>query len=96
MRQKERTEKERFEPEGAAKYKEVSNNIKRCTKKAKENRIGEQCSEIEEILRKNNSKRAYQLLKDSTTVKQKKTTTMQKDTELMNRIREMLLGNNVL
>ena len=33
--------KKRFEPEGAAKYKEVNNNIKRCTKKAKENWIGE-------------------------------------------------------
>ena len=37
-------------------------------KKAKENWIGEQCSEIEENLRKNNSKRAYQLVKDMTTV----------------------------
>ncbi|WP_419583394.1 hypothetical protein [Thiolapillus sp.] len=41
------------------KYKEVNNNIKRCMKTAKENWIGEQCSEIEENLRKNNSKRAY-------------------------------------
>ena len=32
--------KRRFEPEGAVKYKEVNNNIKRCTKKAKENWIG--------------------------------------------------------
>ena len=46
--------KKRFEPEGSEKYKEVINNIKRCMKKA-----GEQCSEIEENLRKNNSKRAY-------------------------------------
>ena len=38
-------------------------------KKAKENRIGEQCSEIEENMRKNNSKRAYQMVKDLTTVK---------------------------
>ena len=37
--------KKRFEPEGAAKYKEVNNNIKRCMKEAKENWIGEQCSE---------------------------------------------------
>ena len=35
-------------------------------KKAKENWIGEQCGEIEETLRKNNSKRAYQLVKDLT------------------------------
>ena len=39
---------------------------KRCMKKAKENWIGEQCSETEENLRKNNSKRAYQLVKDLT------------------------------
>ena len=39
--------KKGFEPEGADKYKEVKNNIKRCMKKAKENWIGEQCSEIE-------------------------------------------------
>ena len=38
-------------------------------KKAKENWIGEQYSEIEENLRKNDSKRAYQLVKDLTTVK---------------------------
>ena len=53
------------------------NNIKRYTKKAKVNWIGEQCSEIEENLRKNNSKRAYQLVKDLTTVKQGKATTVQ-------------------
>ena len=32
--------KRRFEPEGAVQYKKVKNNIKRCTKKAKENWIG--------------------------------------------------------
>ena len=45
-------------------------------KKAKENWI-EQRSEIEDNLRKNNSKRAYQLVKDLTTVKQGKATTAQ-------------------
>ena len=50
--------KKRFEPEGSEKYKKVNNNIKRCMKKAKENWIREQCSETEENLRKNNSKRA--------------------------------------
>ena len=39
--------------------------------------IGEQCSEIEENLRKNNSKRAYELVKDLTTVKQGKVTSVQ-------------------
>ena len=62
--------KKTFEPEGSEKYKEVNKNIKRCMKKAKENWTGEQCNETEENLRKNNSKRAYQLMKDLTTVKQ--------------------------
>ena len=69
--------KGRFEPEGSEKYKEVNNNIKRCMKKAKENWIGEHCSKTEENLRKNNSKSAYQLVKDLTTVKQGKATTIQ-------------------
>ena len=43
-------------------------------KKAKENSIGEQCDDTEETLRKNNSKRAYQLVKDLTTVKKGKAT----------------------
>ena len=62
-----RRKKKRFEPEGSEKYREVNNNIKRCMKKAREKWIGEQCSEIEENLRRNNSKRAYQLEKDLTT-----------------------------
>ena len=41
-------------------------------KNAKANWIVEQCSEIEENLRKNNNKKAYQLVKDFTTVKQGK------------------------
>ena len=66
-----------FESEGSEKYKEVNNNIQRCMKKAKENWIGDECSEIEENLRKNNRKRAHQLVKDLTTVKQGKATTVQ-------------------
>ena len=45
-------------------------------KKAKENWIREQCSETEENLRKNNSTGAYQLVKNLTTVKQGKATTI--------------------
>ena len=59
------------------KIKEVNNSIKRCMKKAKENWLGEQCSEFEENLRKNNSKRAYQLVKDLITVKRGKATSVQ-------------------
>ena len=46
-------------------------------KKAKENWIREHCSEIEENLRKDNSKRAYQLVKDLSIVTQGKATTVQ-------------------
>ena len=46
-------------------------------KKTKENWIGKLCSEVEEIMRKKNSKRAYQLVKDLTTGKQGKATTVQ-------------------
>ena len=46
-------------------------------KKTKENWIGEQCSEIEENLRMNNSQRAYQLVKDWTIMKQGNATTVQ-------------------
>ena len=49
----------------------------RCLKKAKENWIGEQCSEKEQNLKKNNSKRAYKLVRDLTAVKQGKATTIQ-------------------
>ena len=69
--------KKRFEPEGSEKYREVNNNIKRCMKKAKENWIGEQCSEIEENLRKSNSKKVYQLVKDLITMKKGKATNVQ-------------------
>ena len=50
--------KKRFEPEGSEKYREVNSNIKRCMKEAKENWIGEQCSESEENL-KNNTERGH-------------------------------------
>ena len=61
-------------------------------KKAKESLI-EQCRETEENLRKNNSKRVYQLVKDLTTVKQGKAATVQdrsgksltEEREIMNR-----------
>ena len=59
--------KKRFKPEGSEKYKEVNNNIKRCMVKAKENWSREHCSETEEKLSKNNSKKAYQLMRDLTT-----------------------------
>ena len=88
--------KKQFESVGSDKYREVNNNIKRCMKMAKENWIGEQCSETGKNLRKNNSRRAYQLVKDLTTVKQGKATTVQdcsgkcltEEQEILNRWRE--------
>ena len=60
-------------------------------KKAKENWIVKQCSEIEENLRKNNNQRAYQLVKDLTTVKQGKVTTVQdRSGECLTEEREIL------
>ena len=46
-------------------------------KMAKETWIQGHCQEVEECLRKNNSKKAYQLVKDLTTEKQDKSTTIQ-------------------
>ena len=58
-----------METEGSERKKwKVNDNIKRCTKKAKENWIGAQGSKTEENLRKNSSKRAYLLAKDLTIV----------------------------
>ena len=76
---------------------ETASKILGKHRQKKKNWIGEQYSEIEENLRKNNSKRAYQLVKDLTTVKQGKATTVQDrsgkmphrratDTEPMDRI----------
>ena len=50
---KKRIEKKILRPEGSDKCKKVHSYIKRCMKKAKENLIEEQCSEITENLRKN-------------------------------------------
>ena len=46
-------------------------------KKAKEDWIGAQCEEIETCLNKNNGKRAYQLVKDLTSEKQDRSSTIQ-------------------
>ena len=46
-------------------------------KKAKADWIGAQCEEIETCLNKNNSKRAYQLVKDLTSEKQDRSSTIQ-------------------
>ena len=51
--------------------------FRKVVKKAKEDWIGAQCEEIKTCLNKNNSKRAFQLVKDLTSEKQGKFSTIQ-------------------
>ena len=54
----------------AKECREANRRIQKAVKKAKEDWIGAQCEEIEICQNKNNSKRAYQLVKDLTSEKQ--------------------------
>ena len=69
--------KKRGEPEGAKDYRKIKRKIRTEMKMAKETWIQGQCQEVEACLRKNNSKKAYLLVKDLTTEKQGKSTTIQ-------------------
>ena len=69
--------KKRYEAEGAKEYMEAHRRVQKAVKKAKEDWIGAQCEEIETGLNKNNSKRAYQLVKDLTSEKQGRSSTIQ-------------------
>ena len=69
--------KKRGEPEGPKDYREIKRKIRTEMKMAKGIWIQGQCQKVEACLRKNNSKKAYQLVKDLTTEKQGKSTTIQ-------------------
>ena len=69
--------KKGYEAEGAKEYREEKRRVQKAVKKAKEDWIGAQCEEIETCLNKNNSKRAYQLVKDLTSEKQGRSSTIQ-------------------
>ena len=69
--------KKKNDTEGAKQYKAVNQEIKKNMKKAKENWIEEQCQDIDDSLKNNNSKKAYQLVKDLTSTKEGRTTTIQ-------------------
>ena len=69
--------KKRYEAEGEKEYREANRRVQKAVKKAKEDWIGAQCEEIETCLRKNNSKRAYQLVKDLASEKQGRSSTIQ-------------------
>ena len=64
-------------PEGAKEYRVIKRKIRTGMKMEKETWIQGQCQEVEACPRKNNSKKAYQLVKDLTTEKQGKSTTIQ-------------------
>ena len=69
--------KKRYEADGAKEYREANRRIQKGVKKAKEDWIGAQCEEIETCLNKNKSNRAYQLVKDLTSEKQGRSSTIQ-------------------
>ena len=70
-------EKERRARRSQRLYRVIKRKIRTEMKMAKETWIQGQCQEVEACLRKNNSKKAYQLVKDLTTEKQGKSTTIQ-------------------
>ena len=75
---KEETERKREASQEEPKTIECfKRKIRTELKMAKETWIQGQCQEVEACLRKNNSKKEYQLVKDLTTEKQGKSTTIQ-------------------
>ena len=64
-------------PGGTDKYREINKEMRTGTKEAKDKRIEEQCSETEDNLNKNNSKRTFQVVKDMTSEKKKRINTIQ-------------------
>ena len=56
---------------------EANKRIQRAVKRAKVDWVGTQCTEIKTCLNKNNSNRAYQLVKDLTSEKQGRSSTIQ-------------------
>ena len=54
-----------------------TSKLKKGTEKAKKTWLEEQCQGIEENLQKNNNKQAYQLVKEQTSSKQGRTTSIQ-------------------
>ena len=72
-----RRELKKKDAEGVRQYRAANQDIKKGMKKAKMNWIEEQCQDIEDSMKKNNSKKTYQLVKDLTSTKQGRTTTIQ-------------------
>ncbi|KAK3871096.1 hypothetical protein Pcinc_023742 [Petrolisthes cinctipes] len=64
--------KKKNTPEGRAEYRKTNKDIRREMKYAKQRWITKQCTDIEEKLAFNNTKKAFQLVKDLTKEKQAK------------------------
>ncbi|KAK2177396.1 hypothetical protein NP493_599g02057 [Ridgeia piscesae] len=69
--------KKKKDAERVWQYRAANQVIKKRMKKAKMNWIEEQCRDIGDSMKKNNSKKTYQLVKDLTSTKQGRTTTIQ-------------------
>ena len=82
--------KKKKDAEGVRLYRAVNQEIKKGMKKSKMDWIEEQCQDIEDNMKKNNSKKIYQL-KDLTSRKQGRTTTIQdKDGKCLTEEQEIL------
>ena len=63
--------------QGRSQYRDINKKIRKAIKQAKENWIEEQCEEIGINLTKNKTKRTYQIVKDLTTTKKGRASTIQ-------------------
>ena len=62
--------KKKPEVEGTKQYRKINQVITKSMRKARATWIEDQCKYIENSLKKNNNRKAYQLVKDLTSVKQ--------------------------
>ena len=69
--------KRKGDPEGAQLYREANNRVRKAMKNAKKAWIERQCTDVEQHLTRNNSRKAYQMVKDLTAKKQGRPTCIQ-------------------
>ena len=69
--------KKKCDTDGRERYKKVNTEIRNIMEKAKEKWIKKQCVSIENDLKNNNTKRAYQTVKELTNTKQRRVSVIQ-------------------
>ncbi|GFO46832.1 RNA-directed DNA polymerase from mobile element jockey-like [Plakobranchus ocellatus] len=69
--------KRKKESEGSKQYRETNLKVKRSIKEATERWIEDQCEDIENSLKHNNSNKAYKIVKELTDTKQARATTIE-------------------